>query len=205
MDTKPQKRSPKEQEDLDTRLIDAADHGDTKAVQTLLAAGANVHENDDCALRLAADAGHTETVRVLLAAGADAHAEDDGALRWAADNGHTETVNVLFEAGSDVHAWDAYSLGMAAQNGHAETVQTLAKHIFAPESWRGKSRAEIEAHAEVLYNKIAHHRWNPIRPERLRQAGIILLDCALCCWEQVRPPPPLGFKISTIPAQPRPL
>src|ERR1039458_8352634 len=68
--------------------------------------------------------GHTEVVKLLLASGADVHAEYDAALRWAADHGHTETVRVL------------------------------AKHIFAPDSWRGKTREEIEAQAAALYNKI---------------------------------------------------
>jgi hypothetical protein len=171
-DTKPPKLSPKKQEKLDNRLMQEALDGRTETVRTLLVAGADVHAQNDGALRWAALAGHTETVQTLLAAGADAQAEDDWALRRAAYWGHTETLRLL------------------------------VKHIFAPESWRGKSRTEIEAQATALYDRIKAD--NP-QPECLHMAGSILADYALTCWEQVRPPPPPGFKISPLPAQPRPL
>jgi hypothetical protein len=140
-DTKPPKLSPKKQEKLDNRLMGAALDG------------------------------HPGVVKKLLANGADVHAQDDGALRWA------------------------------ALHGYKETVQVLARHIFAPESWRGKTRAEIEAEATALYDRI---KADSPHPDLLRQAGSILLDCALCCWEQVRPPPP-KLQISPLPAQPRPV
>jgi ankyrin repeat protein len=163
--------TPDELKGLDNRLIDAADHGDTKAVQTLLAAGANVHAAEDLALRRAAYFGHTQTVRMLLEAGANVHAQNDQALR------------------------------LGAYWGYADMVQLLANHIFVPDSWRGKSRAEIEAEANTLYDKIKVN----IRPERSQSAGTLLADCAIDCWQQVRPPPPPGFKISPLPAQPRAL
>jgi len=162
--------TPKEQEDLDHRLIDAAWNGRTETVKALLAHGANAYADNDYALCLTAWNSHTETVEVLLANGADVHARNDLALRWAAFNGHTETV------------------------------QALARRIFAPDSWRGKKRTEIEAYATALYTKIESH--NP-QSEHLRQAGSILVDCALTCWEQVRPAPP-RLTISLLPAQPRP-
>jgi ankyrin repeat protein len=229
--TNAQKLSPDKQKDLDHCLIDAVDHGNTQTVRTLLAAGADVHAQDDEALRWAAEGGraetvnlllasganvharndealclaayfgHTETMEVLLSAGADVHAWDDRALYYAAYWGHTETVKVLLSAGANVHVWDDDALWWAAWNGHMETVQVMARHIFAPDSWHGKSRAEIEAHANALYDKIKFE--NP-QPDRLRTAGAILLDCALCCWEHVRPAPP-KIQITSLPAQPRPL
>lgn len=102
--------TPDEQRKLNSRLIDAGARGDTETVQTLLAQGANVHVKDDYALRMAASFGQAETVKVLLAVGANVHALNDDALCWAAYNDHTETVRVL------------------------------AKHIFAPDSWREKPR-----------------------------------------------------------------
>jgi hypothetical protein len=98
------------------------------------------------------------------------------------------------------------ALRWAAYYGRIKTVEVLAKHLFAPESWRGKSRAEIEAGATALYDKIkkAYSPSNPITTDRLRTAGTILADSALTCWEQVRPPPP-KLTLSPLPAQPRPL
>src|ERR1039458_1920882 len=154
----------------------------------------------------AASIGDTRTVRLLLASGADEHAKDDLALRLAAENGYTEIVQALLAAGADVHAQDDDALCEATLDGHTEIVQLLVRHIFAPDSWRGNSRAEIEGLGDALYNKIKDmNPPDPIRPEDLRTAGTILLDCALTCWEQIRPPPPPGFKISSSPALPRPL
>jgi hypothetical protein len=169
---KPKHLSPKKQAELDNRLINEAQCGDTETMRTLIAAGAHVHSGDDWALRYAAKDGDTATVQMLLTAGADAHAKDDVALRWAAYHGRTEIVNIL------------------------------AKHIFAPDAWRGKRRADIEVEANILYDKIKGE--NP-EPEDLQKAGTLLADCAIDCWHQVRPPPPPGFKISPLPAQPRPV
>jgi hypothetical protein len=114
----------------------------------------------------------------------------------------TDTVKALLAAGADVHADNDWALREAAYYGYTETVRVLVQHIFAPDSWREKSRAEIEAHASALYDKLK--AGNP-PPEHLHQAATILADCAIDCWHQVRPPPPPGFKISPLPAQPRPM
>jgi hypothetical protein len=130
------------------------------------------------------------------------HAEDDSALLNAAREGHAETVRALLTAGADVYAGDDRALPLAALNSHMEIVQALARHVFAPDTWRGRSRVEIEGYASALYGKIEA---SPITPEVLHKAGTILADYAIDCWHQVRPPPPPGFKISQTPAQPRPL
>jgi ankyrin repeat protein len=201
-DTKPKKLSPDDQSNLYDRLIDAAKDGNTETVKMLLASGANVRAWDDYALSRAARNGHTETVKTLLAAGANVHANDDVALCWAALNGHAETVQSLLGAGADVHAQDDWALCLAASFGHTETVRILARHIFAPDSWCGKNRAEIEAVARALYNKIEAD--GPNTPEHLHQAATILADAAIDYWHQVRPAPP-KLQISPLPAQPTPL
>jgi ankyrin repeat protein len=157
--------------------------------------------NLDISLAVSAEKGHMDMVGTLLALGADVHAQDDATLCWAASHGYPQTVRLLLDAGANVHAQNDHALRRGAYWGYAEMVQLLANQIFAAESWRGKSRAEIEAEANALYNKIKAD--NP-QPDRLRTAGTILLDCALCCWEQVRPAPP-KIQISPRPAQPRPL
>jgi ankyrin repeat protein len=149
----------------------------------------------------AATNGDTATVQTLLAAGADVHAENDWALCYTSANGHTETVKTLLANGANVHSGDDWALRVVARYGHTEMVLVLAKHIFAPDSWRGKSRAEIEAGATALYDKIKDD--NP-SPESLREAATILADCAIDCWHQVRPAPP-KLQVSPLPAQPRPL
>ena len=115
-----------------------------------------------------------------------------------AEQGNTKAVRNLLADGANV---DDAALSWATMFGYTETAQVLVEHIFAPDSWRGKSRAEIEARAEALYNKIKI--FNP-QPEHVRAVAGILRDCALDCWFQVRPAPP-KIQISPFPAQPRPV
>jgi hypothetical protein len=113
---------------------------------------------------------------------------------------HIKTIQILVAH----HGAGLVLCGMT-KNGHMDTVQLVASQLFTPDSWRGKSRSEIEAQANALYDRIkAYSPSNPISPERLRIAGVILLDCALTCREQVRPPPP-RLTLSPLPAQPRPV
>ena len=69
-------------------------------VKRALERGANVHAQDDRALRRAAEYGHKSIVELLLRAGANVHARDDYALRWAAEYGHKEVVELLLKAGA---------------------------------------------------------------------------------------------------------
>ncbi|EQD79170.1 ankyrin containing protein, partial [mine drainage metagenome] len=48
------------------------------------------HEDYQRTIRTAAGNGELEVVKTLLSGGADIHADDDYALRWSAENGHLE-------------------------------------------------------------------------------------------------------------------
>jgi len=113
----------------DNALECSAVYGKLDFVEYLLAAGADVHADDDYALRYASDNGHTEVVKVLLAAGANVHARDDLALQWASIHGRTEVVKVLLAAGADVHTDNEGALRWASNNGHTEVVKVLKDHI----------------------------------------------------------------------------
>jgi hypothetical protein len=104
---------------------DAARLGHTEIVELLLEKGADVHANNDEALRWASENGHLEVVKLLLENGADVHANNDEALRWASENGHLEVVKLLLENGADVHANNEYALRWASENGHIEIVKLL--------------------------------------------------------------------------------
>jgi ankyrin repeat protein len=82
-------------------LAYAAWRGDEAEVARLLAAGANVHYRDDCALYLAARQGHDAVVARLLAAGADVHARDGVAVKAADFEGHDVVVARLIAAGAN--------------------------------------------------------------------------------------------------------
>ena len=127
------------QRNLDFRLIKAAEYGDLEMVQKALAKGADIHAWRDNVLVEAAHRGHLEVVKYLLERDgekANVHASED-ALPRAAVYGYVEIVKYLLEKGADVHADNDLALAGAAYHGLMDIVKVLAKHIFAPESWRG--------------------------------------------------------------------
>ena len=85
------------------RLLYGAKRGYNEIVKAALKNGADIHANNDNALRWAALYGHTETVKLLLDRWADIHAFDDAALRLASYYGNTETVKVLLDRGANIH------------------------------------------------------------------------------------------------------
>ena len=115
--------------DKNHALVYCAGYGKLDFVEYLLAAGADVHANNDWALQWASGNGHTEVVKVLLAAGANVHANNDHALLWASVNGHTEVVKPLLAAGANVHADNDHALKWASRYKHAEVVKILKDHI----------------------------------------------------------------------------
>jgi hypothetical protein len=56
---------------------------DIKTLKILLDDGADIHADDDYALRWGSYMGHFEVVKFLVENGANIHAENDDALRWA--------------------------------------------------------------------------------------------------------------------------
>ena len=112
-------------EEMDEDLIDASQYGNLDRVRSLLDRGADIHAEDDIALRDASSNGHLEVVRLLLDRGADIHAVDDFALILASSNGHLEVVRLLLDRGANVHANDDWALRKASENGHLEVVRLL--------------------------------------------------------------------------------
>jgi hypothetical protein len=86
---------------------------------------------------------------------------------------------------------------MAVCFNHPAIVKRLAAAIFSPQLWRGKTLADIQEQAELVYKNIEYYR---PEPQNLRQARLVLFDHAMTCWEHVRPDPP-KITISTVPAK----
>ncbi len=85
-------------------------------------------------LHLAAQGGNTKVAQALLAEGAELNAEDEGGrtpLHYAAEAGHTETVRLLLDGGAEVNAVDYEGrtpTGLAFERGHDETADLLREH-----------------------------------------------------------------------------
>ena len=91
----------------------------------LIECGANIHADDDYALKCSAENGHLDVVKYLIEKGTDVHADDDDALQLSAGNGHLDVVKYLIEKGADVHDKDDYALRLSAGNGHLDIVKYL--------------------------------------------------------------------------------
>ena len=129
--------------DDDCALRHSANNGHLEVVKYLIEKGADIHANNDSALRYSAYNGHLEVVKYLIEKGADVHTEKNYALRWSACNGHLEIVKYLIEKGADVHAENDYALTLSANNGYLEVVKYL-----------------IEAGADVHANDDLALRWS---------------------------------------------
>jgi ankyrin repeat protein len=82
-------------------LIEAAKNGHLEVVQFLIRNGADIHADNDLAIRHAARNEHLDVVRYLIENGANIHAHDDWALRYAAMDGHLDVIQYLMENGAD--------------------------------------------------------------------------------------------------------
>ena len=77
--------------------------------------------------------GNINHIKLLLEKGADIHAENDGALRWAAAYGHRDVVELLLEKGANIRAENDSALRRAAVNGYRDVVELLLKRGANPD------------------------------------------------------------------------
>ena len=122
--------------ELEDKLIQSAQRGDIKDVQTLLDKGANINMPDSykrTALMRASDRGHANVVRLLIDRGANINARDNlggTALMLACMSGKTEVVRVLIDKGADVNVRETgfllYSaLDYAKESKNSEIIRML--------------------------------------------------------------------------------
>jgi len=125
---------PIDQGTLDAMLIQAAEAGDTPAVLSLLAAGANINATDErgrTAVMAATHGNRVETVRALIDAGADINIRDDrldNPFLYASAEGLFEIVQLTIEANADTRLTNRFggtALIPAAERGHVEIVREL--------------------------------------------------------------------------------
>jgi ankyrin repeat protein len=121
-----------------TALLWAAYWNDDKAVDELLAAGANVNASNNVgftALSQAATNGNAHMVEALLKAGADANAfqaEGQSVLMTAAKAGNPDAVKALLDHGAEVNTKESWrgqtALMWATAENHPAVVQVLVDH-----------------------------------------------------------------------------
>jgi len=101
---------------------------DMKVVKYLVENGADIHADEDYALRWSALNGHLEVVKYLVEIGADIYARDNYALKYSAINGHLDIVKYLVENGADIHV-DNCPLRLSAENYHYKVMKYLKEQI----------------------------------------------------------------------------
>ena len=76
-------------------------------------------------LIFAAEKGYLELVRAMVERGANIHVQDNYALRITAEEGHLAIVKYLVEQGANIHAQDDYALRMAEKYHQQEVVKYI--------------------------------------------------------------------------------
>ena len=94
--------------------------------------------------------GDWRTVKEVLAAGADVHAQDDRALREAVYSRHTTVVETLIEAGANVLVCKDGLLWLAERYDDRELRRTVLAAIQTQEAQREKERLELERQRNPL-------------------------------------------------------
>ncbi|KAJ3083081.1 hypothetical protein HK102_001269 [Quaeritorhiza haematococci] len=114
-------------------LTNAVYKGHLEVARLLLGCGADVHANEDEAIRVAMSSldpnlrdRRIEVVRLLLENGADVHVNDEMPLKWAAADGYLEIVQMLLEYGADIHAANEEPFLSAVRNRQMEVAKFLA-------------------------------------------------------------------------------
>ena len=137
-------------------LTDAVLYGDTKAVQSLIAGGADVNAMDETGmtpLMVAASEGRTAIARMLIAAGASVKASSkDGsdALMRAASANRVDVMKLLIAGGADANATSGggmTALMVAAFGGYADAVRALLASRANPNAKDSQGRTAMMAAA----------------------------------------------------------
>jgi ankyrin repeat protein len=80
----------------------------------------------DSDFQVAAENGRLDTVKYLSSIGADVHADDDYAIRWAVGNGYLDTVKYLVSIGADAKACRRHcAIKWATEYRHFNTLDYL--------------------------------------------------------------------------------
>jgi hypothetical protein len=125
-----------------------ASASEVELIRSLLAYGADIHREDDFALRWGL-ASQIEAVKIYLAHEANVRAGNDEALQRASYNGNCELIRLLLAYGANVHARKDTALRQSSQQGNVEVVKELLAHGASP-------RAEMVQQARIAgQNEIA--------------------------------------------------
>jgi ankyrin repeat protein len=131
------------------KLLEASMQSDLLTIESLVSKGADIHYQDDMALRNACDAGNLEIVKYFVEQGANIHAANDDALCGACGYGHLDIVVFLIEKGANIDSADGVPLMWAISHGHIDVV----KYLLGKGVDLTKQKDKILYHAEKYAKK----------------------------------------------------
>ncbi len=97
----------------------------------------------------------TSTIKYLIENGADIHIDNDCALKWAVENGYTKIVKLLIEKGANIYARNNCAIKLASAKGHDSIVKNLIKFSNTLTKSEALVLAAAEGHVgivELLFN-----------------------------------------------------
>ena len=106
-------------------LLNKASEGELSIVKYSLERGADIHNNQDSALRIAAANGKLNIVIFLVNSGANIHANHESALLNASVYGHLDVVKFLISSGADLDSNYDTILSWTEGLGHEEVAKYL--------------------------------------------------------------------------------
>jgi hypothetical protein len=155
-------------------------------------------------LLAAIESGDIQLVERLIVKGAKVNGEHwhETPSSCAIRKNQTQILALLICHGLDLRGGEDGTFLQAAYYKQQDSMRLLCTTVFGPDLWRGKSRAEIEKEAALIYRNIEANIQMalPGSTEALRFARLELFDAAMTCWEHVRPDPP-KITISDVPAK----
>jgi hypothetical protein len=97
-------------------------------IHTAISQGADIHWENDYALRRAAEFGFVATTKLLVESGADIHIINDYPLRLAVQNNHFEIVKFLLEKGANSNANNGQAFHWASKHEDGMILQLLTNY-----------------------------------------------------------------------------
>lgn len=91
------------------------------------------------------DLSDVDTFKYLIENGANIHAEDDHALRWSLRHKYLDTATYLINCGANIHLDNEYPLLESVENGYDDIVKLLIKkgaNVRADDDWALRYSAE---------------------------------------------------------------
>lgn len=113
--------------DEDIALRSAAGNNQFDVVRYLIEAGADIHVKNERPLQTASALGNMEIVKYLIEVGADILLGEDGAMGPAGRNGHLDVLKYLTDRKGRIPEGSDYALAYASESGHLEAVDYLLR------------------------------------------------------------------------------